>query len=119
MPNWQPNWNNVHWDHGAANEAASALRRAAERLDVTSEQRAQVAKDAVVEWRGRNREIFDGQLSQIQGRSRDLATELRGYASRINAASDRAREEQARREAERARWYRERDDEEREARRRR
>jgi hypothetical protein len=119
MPNWSPNWNNVVWNRAAADEAASALRRAADRLDITASERSRVAQDATAEWRGKHRETFDGHLTQILGRARDLAGEFRGAASRICAASDRAREEQNRRERDRERWYRERDEEERAKQRRR
>ena len=46
MPNWQPNWNNVVWDWGAANEAIAALHRAAGRLEesVGERQRVEILK---------------------------------------------------------------------------
>ena len=113
MPNWQPNWNNVRWDWGAADAAAAALRHAAGLLDGTAQERSGVPRDAQAEWRGLHRERFDGELTQILKRARDLAVECRAAADHIASASRRAHEEQRHRERERDRWRREKEDEER------
>ena len=113
MPNWQPNWENVRWNHGAAEAAIAALRRAADMLDHTATDRARVADEAKVEWRGRYREEFDGQLAQMLRRAHELANEYRTAAGQIAGASQRAQEEQNRRERERERWRMEREAEER------
>jgi len=113
MPNWQPNWNNVLWNWGAADAAISALRSAAGVLDGTAGERIGVARDAQVEWRGLHRERFDGELTQVLNRARDLASECRTAADRIASASRRAYEEQRHRERERERWRREKEDEDR------
>ena len=113
MPNWQPNWNNVHWDWGAADEAVNALRRAADLLDRSVQERLSVAREAQQEWRGRYRDQFDEELARIVARARDLAAQFREAAGRIAAASQRAYEEQRHREAERDRWRREKEEEER------
>lgn len=113
MPNWQPNWNNVRWDWGAANEAASALRHAADRLDGTASERTGLARNAQAEWRGRYREQFDVELARILRRAHDLANECRDAAGRIAQASQRAWEEQKHRERERERWRREKEEEDR------
>ena len=119
MPNWQPNWNNVRWDWGAADEAVNALRRAADFLDSSVLERTSVAREAQQEWRGRFREQFDLELGRIVARARDLAAQFREAAGRIASASQRAYEEQRHREAERARWQREKEEEERRRRRQR
>ena len=113
MPNWQPNWNNVHWDWGAADEAVNALRRAADLLDRSVQERLSVAREAQREWRGRYREQFDEDLARIVARARVLAAQFRDAAGRIAAASQRAYEEQRHRQAEWERWEREREEEER------
>jgi uncharacterized protein YukE len=113
MPNWQPNWENVRWNHGAAEAAIAALRRAADMLDHTTADRARVADEAKIEWLGRYREEFDGQLAQILRRAHELANECRTTASQIASASQRAHEEQNRRERERERWRMEKEAEER------
>ena len=113
MPDWQPNWSNVNWDFGAAEAAIGALRRAADLLGQTTSERERVAGEARAEWRGRYRESFDGQFQQMVNRARQLADEYRGAANQIARASQWAREEQHRREEERARWYMEKEAEER------
>jgi len=113
MPNWQPNWNNVRWDWGAADEARSALCHAADLLDGTANERSSVARDAQAEWRGRDREQFDGELAQLLRRAHDLANECREAANRIAQASQRAWDEQKHRERERERWRREKEEEDR------
>jgi hypothetical protein len=113
MPNWQPNWNDVIWDWGAANEAIGALQRAASRLDESVHERGLVAAEAQREWRGRYRDEFDVGLADLVRRAQSLAAELRTTASRIASASEAARSEQSYRERERDRWRREKQDEER------
>ncbi len=119
MPNWQPNWNNVIWDWGAANEAIAALHRAASQLENSLSERGPVATAAQIEWRGRFREGFDQELARIVQRALSLAAEYRATAARIAAASAAARAEQEHRERERERWRREKADEERRDRERR
>ena len=113
MPNWQPNWENVRWDWGAADEASGALRRAADKLDASVAERTSVAREAQAEWRGGYRDKFDVDLDHMVRRARDLANQYRQAAGRIASASRRAYEEQRHREHERERWHREEEDEER------
>lgn len=115
MPNWQPNWRDVEWDHHAADEAVQSLRRTATLLEETAAQRRQRADEAMAEWRGRHRDNFEGQLSRMLQKAAELAGELRAKADEIARASDRAREEQAHRERERERWRREKEAEDRAA----
>ncbi len=113
MPNWEPNWQDVRWDHGAAEEAMAALRRTADLLDQMAQERARVAREATAEWRGRYREEFDAHFEQMQRRARELAEECRHAASRIAWADHQAYVEQKRREWDRERWRRETEAEER------
>ena len=106
MPGWQPNWDDVAWDWGAANEAMNALRRAADMLDQTAYERKRKADQATAEWRGVYREEFDEDLRGILTRARDLARDFRDIANRISRASGDARREQDHREEERERWWR-------------
>lgn len=114
MPNWTPNWSNVRWDWGAAGAAAGALRQSADMLDRTAHERSRVAQEATLEWRGGYREQFDTHLSRALRDAGDVAHECREAANHIDGASQRATEEQGRRERERERWRREKEAEERE-----
>lgn len=111
MPNWNPNWHDVRWNHRAAREAVEALRRAADELDRTTDERLLAAQHARAEWRGAHRETFDGGLQRLVADARDLAHAYREAAERIIQASQWACDEQRRRERERERWRRERDEE--------
>lgn len=113
MPNWEPNWDDVKWDHGAADDAALTLRRAADLLEETAARREQQAREATAEWRGRYREEFDERLAQLLRRARQLAQEYRDKAGEILRKSQMAYEEQKRRERERERWQQEKEAEER------
>lgn len=113
MPNWQPNWNNVDWNYGAANDAVRELRRAADLLDEMAGRRRRVADKALQEWRGRYRNEFERDLAEMLRRSSELAAEMRQKAGEIENASNRVREEQRHRERERDRWHEERREEER------
>ena len=113
MPNWQPNWENVVWDWGAANEAIAALNRAAGRLEESVGERQRIAGEAQYEWRGHYREEFDIDLADLVRRAQSLAAEFRSTAGRIASASEAARSEQNYRERERERWRREKQEEER------
>lgn len=113
MPNWQPIWDDVKWDWGAANNAIQALRRSADLMENTARQRMGVAGQAKTEWRGRFRLEFDDKLRHMDHRAYVIASELRALAGRIASASEAARAEQSRREHDRARWYHEKEEEER------
>ena len=113
MPNWQLNWSDVRWNQGAADAASSSLRRSAENLEQTASERSRVADDAKAEWRGKHRDSFDILLSQMLSEASSLAQQCREVAARIDGASRQAYEEQRRREAERDRWRREKEAEER------
>jgi uncharacterized protein YukE len=104
VPSWQPNWQDVRWNFATADLAASELDRTADALEVTSSARSQVADVATVEWRGNNRLRFDQELLGILSTAWRLAGTYRDAAAHIRQASQRARDEQARRERDRARW---------------
>lgn len=112
MPNWQPNWENVRWDHGAAHAAVVALRRAAELLENAVAQKERAANEARAQWRGRYRDEFEERFSRLRNRARELSEQYRHAANQILRASEWAREEQRRREWDRARWWAEKEAEE-------
>ena len=107
MPNWQPNWQDVHWNYAAADRAADELDRAADELESTSKARQQTADNAAAEWRGTYRRWFDRQTTEALRAAWWQAGEFREAAARIRRATQWARDEQARRERERERWRRE------------
>lgn len=113
MPNWNPNWNDVRWDREASQRASAALRRAAQEIDDTATERERAAARAQIQWRGRHRETFDSYLQDVLHRARTLAAEYRDAATRIDRETQRAEAEQRRRIAERERWRREKEEEDR------
>jgi len=113
MPNWQPNWNNVRWNHFVAEQAIRALEDAANLVDDSLSERRRVAYVATAIWRGRHRQTFDGHFKEIELRSCSLATQLRQKADEIRRQDVAAYEEQRRRERERQRWFAEKHEEDR------
>ncbi len=113
MPNWQPNWEDVRWDWGAADHAANTLRNAADTLDRMAYDRMGWAREAQAEWRGRFREMFDQNFDGDLRDAHRLGNEMREMADRINRLSRQARAEQDHRECERDRWRREKEEEDR------
>lgn len=115
MPNWEPNWEDVRWDHAAAADAAAALERTALTLEhQAGQQRAAADRDAA-EWRGEHRRTFDERLQRLLALSAQLADRCRGLGGRVRELDSQARAEQVRREREREDWERERERERREA----
>ena len=98
-----PGWQDVKWDHGAADTAIAALRRAAAELRRTVGERAGVARTATAEWKGAHRETFDDYLRRALYEAEELAHRYDEAAARIARAGERAREEQRHRERERER----------------
>ena len=107
MPSWQPDWNDVRFDHGAADAAVVELEASADLLVETGASLHRSASVAQEEWRGRYRERFDDELIDLDHRREGLLWNLRADAARIRDAAERARLEQRRREAERSRWFQE------------
>jgi ElaB/YqjD/DUF883 family membrane-anchored ribosome-binding protein len=117
MPTWQPNWQDVRWSDEAAGRAAAELRRLADDFELAWEERARAAEEATREWRGPHRRHFDDRLAELRQRNRSLAEECRAAAVRIDAATRRAHDEQARRVRDRQRWRVEKESEDRRGRR--
>ncbi|MGH3708599.1 MAG: hypothetical protein ACRDRQ_10950 [Pseudonocardiaceae bacterium] len=90
-------WDDVVFDHSAANEAASGLESAAGQLDRASTDRAGQAKHAREDWSGATREQFDRTLDPALAQAGYLADALRRAAGTIRQAMEHATIEQQRR----------------------
>lgn len=95
------NISDVQWNHAAAGAASAALRRAAAMLRQTADERSKAAHRAMAEWRGGEREKFELRLRTLLDEAEQLAAKYLRAAALIERASERAREEQRRREYER------------------
>ena len=108
MPAWQPNWEDVRFDHAGAQEAALECDACAAFLDGRHVALGPAIAAARVEWRGVHRQRFDDETATLDRESDVLADELRLTAARIRAEADEARVGQRRRELDRERWFEER-----------
>lgn len=115
MPNWEPNWEDVRWDHAAAAAAAAALERTALTLEHQAGQQRAAADQGTAEWRGEHRRTFDERFQRQLSAAAQLAERCRGLSGRVRELDGQARAEQVRREREREDWERERERERREA----
>ena len=107
MPNWQPNWSDVVFDHDAAEAAASMLDRAAARLREVYDSSCTEHRQQSTEWRGGRRREFERDLSGCtRAAAVDIET-MRFEASRIRNAAATARSEQWYREQQRVQWHQE------------
>ncbi len=113
MHNWTPNMQDVRWNYDAANQAIAALRRAADILDETTNERVRAAHEASNQWQGVYRKLFDTYHADEVKEARTLAMEYREAARRIAQGSHQAQQEQASRVRARDRWRREAEEEER------
>lgn len=109
-----PNWQDVCWNHGAADAAIGALNRVASELERLAGERVRMAHSLLAEWRGKRRNEFDQRMRQFDHEDATLAQDLRWAAQEVARLSEMAREEQARRERERAEWEAEQERESRE-----
>jgi uncharacterized protein YukE len=107
MPIWHPNWEDVQFDHGEANEAVMLCQGAL----VTLADRHAVLQGpyqmACLNWRGVNRYRFDAEWSAIHAQAESIAEQLHEHIVKLRHESAAAVAEQRLREADRARWFRE------------
>jgi len=104
MPDWQPNWEDVAFDHGLATEAAARCRAAAAIVDATRSGMAAAAPRATADWTGQLARDF-GEEEPAAGDELDqVKDDLTRLAEQIEGAAREAVAEQRRREAERERW---------------
>jgi len=105
VPSWQPNWEDVRFDHAAAVEAAEACRRGATTADATAQAVTAAAPSASRDWSGSLSDDFRRELPELGDELSARHGELNALARQIEAAGDEARAEQARREQQRERWH--------------
>jgi hypothetical protein len=107
MPNWQPKWDDVQFDHAEVNEAVLLCQGAL----ITLADRHAVLQGpyqmACVQWRGVKRYRFDAEWSAMHVQAEGIAEQLRAHIVKLQHDSSAALIEQRTREAERARWFRE------------
>lgn len=102
MPDWQPNWSDVEFDHAAATEAARECRTAARTIDQALTGLAGLP--AADHWTGRYKDEWEDDQVPTADDLRGTADDLRALARAIDAAAEDARLEQQARERERERW---------------
>jgi hypothetical protein len=104
----EPNWDDVRWNHGASDEMAAALRRAAAVIEQLLAEDAVRAAADLLEWQGLTSGNFARQRLRLRDELAALADSCRAAAEEVQRAAARAREEQQRREREREEWEEER-----------
>jgi uncharacterized protein YukE len=95
----------VEFDFAAAGSAAAALRDAADAVDRGSRMRAADAHDAVQDWTGGQRRVFDRNENAIEQQASTLVRQLRHYADQLHQAAAAARTENGHRAHARAQWH--------------
>lgn len=108
MPNWQPNWEDVRFDHGAATGAATELRATSRRIRDLCHLRGEAQRTDLHGWVGPARIEWQRRFLASQREGQALADACDREAGRIEAAAEAARTEQRARERQRESWYRER-----------
>lgn len=103
MPDWQPNWSDVVFDHGAATTAVEECRAAARSVDAALTGLAGLP--ATDHWVGRYKDDWSDDQGPTRTDLTRTAADLRALARAIEAAAGEARAEQAHREGERERWW--------------
>jgi len=107
VPDWTPDWTDVDFDHAAARAAADACRRAAGVADASATSTGAARGSAVEDWTGVHRDDFDIEEPVVLDELTDTRTELLTLATAIEDGATAATTEQAHRESERDRWWRE------------
>ena len=105
MPDWQPNWSDVEFDHGAASTAAVECRAAARALTTALDGLAGLP--ATDHWTGRYKDEWSADQGGMQSDLAGTRDDLNALASRIDGAAVDARAEQTARDDGRERWLRE------------
>jgi hypothetical protein len=107
MPDWQPNWEDVDFDHAAAQAAVDECRLSAGALDTafTGVATAEATLDTDGAWAGPYRFDFDAAQPAMMTDAGDTAGALRRLANDIATAAVQAGAEQEQRERDRERWW--------------
>jgi len=103
-PPWQPNWSNVRFDPGLAQNAISALNNAAAEVEAVTKERTDLANTARQHWQGRYRREFDERFNATAQVAGQLALDLRQAASNLQQAGVQAQQDQQARAQQRDQW---------------
>jgi hypothetical protein len=105
VPDWQPEWSDVVFDHAFAAAAADRCDAMAVRLAAIRSDLDRHAATAGVDWRGPARDDFERLRVRRRQHSQRLEVALRSWAAEARRASVTARAEQAARETTRQLWW--------------
>jgi hypothetical protein len=107
MPDWQPDWEDVVFDHAAAQAAIAECEHSASALDTafTGVAQADTRLGTDGAWTGRYQREYDTERSALSTDAAAVAEDLRSLAGGIRSAAEDAAAEQTRRESERQRWW--------------
>ena len=105
MPDWQPEWSDVAFDHAAASTAAEECRASARALDAALAGLSGLP--ATDHWVGRFKDDWSADQNPTRTDLGGTRDDLRALARAIEQAAADARAEQTRREDERERWWEE------------
>jgi hypothetical protein len=103
VPDWQPNWNDVDFDHAAATTAVTECRSSARAIDT-----ALGGLDGLPDtdhWVGRYKDDWSADQGPTRTDLSGTRDDLRSLATAIEQAASEARAEQSRRVTERERWW--------------
>lgn len=100
----EADWEDVNFDHGAAQALAGAMRQAAFWADQLAEARHHTLQWALEDAAGPWAEQLRGSVAHEARECAEIAEQLRLDAGRVEDASDLARAEQHRREGSRLDW---------------
>ncbi len=104
MPDWTPDWADVHFDRAAAHRAATECERAARFLRDTTQRRSALAESALADGRGAWRDQLVRRAARVDERCAEIEANLRALAAALRDASARAERDQLARVAARQRW---------------
>ena len=109
MPTWQPNWEDVRFDHAAAQAAITECNLAAGALDngLVGLDGAVTALAGNGSWYGAYQVEYDVAQQNLRAEFPTTRTALAQLATDIATAATNAANEQAHRESERERWRQE------------
>lgn len=103
MPDWQPDWTDVAFDHAAATTAVEQCRASARAVDGALGGLAGLP--ATDHWVGRYKDDWSDDQGPTRTDLQGTAADLRSLATAIEQAAAGARAEQTRREQDRDRWW--------------
>lgn len=102
MPDWQPNWTDVEFDHAKATAAAEECRTSARAIDTALGGLSGLP--AADHWVGRYKDDWEADQAPTRTDLTGTRDDLRALARKIDQAAADATAEQTHREEERERW---------------